>query len=172
MAERCECTNYKPCICTPQPGCVIDPCKDCIKVSSPVILPRSSVGCTNSGVVNLKPLNNYTICGVNGEVFHKVVRYDESIFSSAYIDDSNDKLELKFTLTDKAIPWNFYPIYYKAACIDNGKGSFGVVQIGVKDLCEYSGCNNCDPCTGDCVEGTVDLSVTIGDPENIKVTLT
>src|SRR5690606_12216719 len=127
------------------------------RVSSPVILPKDSVGpCGKSGILNLKPLNNYSIC--NGDVFHKVVRYDSTIFSSVFIDDTDGKVELHFTTTDLAIPYKFYPIHYKVVCKDGGKGDFGVVQVGIKDLCEFSGCNNCDPCTGECVPGSVNLS--------------
>jgi hypothetical protein len=163
----CDCNHITPCKVTPQP-CKIDSCKDCIRVASPVIMPRDSVGCSQSGTLNLKPLNNYSIC--TGEMFHKIVRYDKDIFENVFIDDTGGKLELNFTLTSGAKPWNFYPIYYKAVCIDSGKGNFGIVQVGVKDLCEFKDCNNCNPCTGECIQGVVDASVSIGGTD-IKVEL-
>ncbi len=166
---RCECTNYNPCECGPAPNsCVIDPCVDCLRVASPIILPDDSVGpCGQSGFVNLKPLNNYSICGDNAEMFHKIVKYDQTAFTNVYIDDTNGKLELRFTTTDAAKINTPYYIFYKAACKGKNRSDIGVITVFIKDECAYANCNNCNPCNGEC-DGAVDLTVDI-EPSNIQI---
>lgn len=167
--SRSYCTNYKPCGCTPsKESCKIDPCKDCIRVASPIILPDDSVGpCGQTGFVNLKPLNNYSICGEQGEVAHKIVKYDSSVFTNVYIDDTNGELKLYFTTTEAAQINTPYYIFYKAACKGTGRSDIGVVTIFIKDNCAYVDCVNCNKCTGECDE-VVDIAVDI-KPSQIEI---
>lgn len=163
----CECNQINPCETKPQ-KCKVDPCADCIRVASPIILPENSVGpCGQTGFVNLKPLNNYSICGEGGEVFHKIIKYDETAFSGVYIDDTNGKLELRFTTTDAAQINTPYYIFYKSACKVKNRSDIGVVTVFIKDLCAYANCNNCNKCTGEC-DGNIDLTVDI-EPSNIQI---
>lgn len=152
---RCTCTHTD----SPKPiipdTCKFDKCKDCMRTASLVILPQSSVGpCGHTGVIDLSNINNYDVC--KGEVFHKVTSYDKEAFESVSIDDT-EGIKIFFTTTKDAIPGEHYKITYKASCIDQNIGSFGIIQVFIKDLCAYTKCEQCDPCTGECA-GEVDIN--------------
>lgn len=151
---RSDCIGCKPRPCIPD-KCTFDKCKDCMRTASLVIIPKNSVGpCGKQGVIDLTNVNDYKVC--EGEVFHKITSYDTTAFESVSIDDT-EGIKIYFTTSDKAVPGEHYKITYKASCIDQNIGNFGIIQVFIKDLCAYTKCEQCDPCTGDCT-GEVDIT--------------
>lgn len=153
-SKRSDCVNCTSVQVDPD-QCTFDKCKDCIRTASLVILPKNSVGpCGKTGIIDLTNVNDYSVC--DGEIFHKITYYDKTAFESVTIDDT-DGIKINFTTSDKAIPGEHYQITYKADCIDKGIGNFGIIQVFIKDLCAYTKCEQCDPCTGECA-GEVDIT--------------
>ncbi len=154
--------------------CATD-CSDCMVVTSPVIQPMDSVGpCGKSATISLSTLNNYSIC--TGNVVHKLIDFDSTAFSSVTMHPSGDVV---FVTTEDAVARQYYDITYKVNCISENVGGFGIIRVGIKDICNELSCTTqevCDRCTETCIPLETNLSIGVssndGQNNNSNITLT
>lgn len=169
--NNCGCLGSNP---TPTPTpvpCPDNSCTDCMIAASPLIQPADSVGpCSHSGQVLLSALNNYTIC--TGAVKHQIIDFDPIGFDSVTINEGTG--DVTFVTGVNAVAREYYDITYKVMCTIENIGRFGIIRVGMKDVCTLLMCapnEDCNRCTELCEEKQVNLSVSV-DSDQIASTIT
>ncbi|MDG1314753.1 MAG: hypothetical protein P8P29_04410 [Flavobacteriaceae bacterium] len=139
--------------------------EDCLVVASPVVPPLEGVGpCGKTATLDLTAFNTYTAC--TGSIVHKLLEYDTTAFTSVSISSTG---ELVYVTSSVAQANSYYDIAYKVVCTTSAIGGFGIVRVGIKDVCNVIVCSegqNCDPCTETCVNKTANMSIQITSDPN------
>lgn len=159
--------NQNPCTCfgyVYTPVTPTTPCPDpneCLELCHIIIPPDNGVGpCGQAGQINVMDYQtdgNTTACGADPLVWN-VARQDPlGIITTASITPEGI---LTWVTGPGETAGKIGVITLRACC---GKFSTYIeVLIGVKDLCNCPGCGdceNCDPCTGDCIDVEVDVLI-------------
>jgi len=101
--------------------------------------------------------HDFCACGAN-PIIWKVEDYDKAGFITASINSSG---VLTWTTKGPETAGEYYCIVVKACC--GHLSAYMNVLIGVKDLCSPcgcpEGCEDCDPCTGLCVEPAINMAL-------------
>lgn len=175
--SNCGCLGGQ--VHTPNPPigpCPDTSCDDCMVVSSPVIQPKDAVGpCGKSATIALADLNNYTAC--SGAAVHQILSFDENAFASVSVTSNG---ELTYVTSNEAEAGKYYDISYKVVCTGESIGGFGIIRVGIKDICQTLLCapnEDCNRCTEECDPKESNLSVSVssnlqtssGDNANLSV---
>lgn len=168
---NCSCLGT-PTVSTPPP-CATG--TNCLKMSDIIVACKDGVGpCGAIGTLNvitsadpLKPYcHNTTGCG-DTPIKLSIIGWDVNIFELVTITNST----ISWTTKGVSTVGKFGIIKLKACCGEFE--SLFCVIVCIKDLCKCAGCTaseECDPCTGDCEDRLIDVSV--GDySANIDISL-
>ena len=158
----CNCNSVIITPPTPTP----QPCKDCL-IARSAILPcdEGILPCGGTFSVDLTELFDATICGTGGYTV-SLDGYDTTYLTNVTINGSYVLAgETVGTPPEGTLPW----VRYRVECDDKINSARGTVRICILNPCSRKRCANtetCDPCTGDCNQGTVDLT-TGGTPGGV-----
>lgn len=148
----CKCTTISSQAPLCKAGCIVG--------GYHVVYAKDSVGnCGQVGTIDLSllPVNarNNTVCG--GQVIHRLLDYDKVGFEWVSIVGS----AVTFMFTNASQRNKCYKIQGVTLCPVTGNGDIFEITVCVKDLCYLVGCGagmECDPCTGNCVAVSPDVT--------------
>ena len=136
----------------------------CLFVCDGIVPADDAVGpCGAFGFVDVTTLKN-NLKGCAGDPsYHVIPDFDTNFFSNVYLDGT----VLHWVTAAEAPPARYSSVRIRVICknSDGKKLSYVFcVSIGIKDLCNCvvcdDKCEECDPCTGDCVDnGTGSISI-------------
>lgn len=117
-----------------------------------------AAGCTAQDVTVSLDSNDYSACDLGDSEVS--LSYSDSIFKDVRIVGNS----VVFKLTTDAKVGFKYKLQYLVECPSYGVSKVGEIIVTVVDPCVGAGCTDsqeCDPCTGDCVDNTYDLEINI-----------
>lgn len=170
-----QCPPGNPCTCigvrsqfqpTPPPC----PLNNCLVLCDIVILSKDGVGpCGQSGTIDLMDSSynhDFTVC--EGSSINWSFISVEGYLPSVKVTPDGI---LTWITGDSSSAGKYSTITLKACCGEYA--SYMDVIVGVKDLCNCPGCNQCetcDPCTGDCLSS--DVQTSLNNSRNLTNTTT
>lgn len=156
-----------PCQCSPSTVVVpICPTGNCLKVPNITIDPLTSVlPCGGTFSIDIGALSTFEAC--TGNILWGVVGYDGTVFENVAITSggvltgstAGGALNYINVLDTEAID-----IVIQAACDNSLLAVQRTVKIPIRNACLNKICDTegytCNPCTGNCIEGSIDLILT------------
>jgi hypothetical protein len=170
-------TTTNPCLCNP--GCVDcpPPCQDecnCLKLCHISINAYSDLAvgpCGATGTLNvMDPSYGHDTCACgDNNLYWSVEDYDKEMFITAKITPAG--VLTWITQGPETLDKQYGCVVLKACC--GQLSAYMQVLIGIKDLClcpECGTCENCDPCTGICLDTLADVNLSsISSPSNTSI---
>lgn len=155
-----------PCQCSPS-EVVIPPCSsgNCLKVPNITINPLTSVlPCGGTFNIDIGQYSDFSVC--DGTIEWSVVSFDATVFENVAISSAG---VLTGSTAGGAVAYindleaEEIIIIIQAACLGSLLAVQREIKIPIKDACLNKNCApgfTCNPCTGGCIEGDIDLILT------------
>ncbi len=141
------------------------PCTDCLIVRSAIIPCTDDVmPCGGSFAVDITDLINDTVCGAGGSTI-AVELFDTTYLTNVVLTGMIITGDTVGTPPVNYLPW----VVFRVECVNEINSARGKISVCVDNPCSRVICpvtHTCNPCTGICEVGTVDLETNGQFPGN------
>lgn len=138
-------------------------CKDCFGAPSYLVSCNEGlIPCGGVGSVDTLEDFDSTLC--DGPLTFSITDHSEELINVT-IDSSG---VISFETAEAYYRESLYTITYRIDCESKGVAAFGQISLCVQDLCAGVTCNEaqeCEKCTGNCIDKVSDLSIGGGNTE-------